>query len=281
MEDLSKQQMILLTLLLSFVTSIATGIITVSLLNEAPQEITQTINRVVEKTIERVVPVEVPGKANATKEVKEITVIVKEEELVIDSIEKNNRNLVRIERIGAEVPHVFLGLVLSSNGLVVFPSRDVWEGVTYRGSFFDGATSTLKILSSDTKNGLTYAQATPNTIDLKKSYVFYPVVIAKTEPKLGQSVIVLGGEETTTVATGRVSTFGFVEEAIFEGEKETKTKVLVSIKTDISSRNEIIGSPLLSLSGEVFGIKTTLAEGTYLPISRVQLSISTSTSAVK
>ncbi|MEK7180219.1 MAG: hypothetical protein AAB706_01980, partial [Patescibacteria group bacterium] len=256
-------------------------IITVSLLNEAPQEITQTINRVVEKTIERIVPVEVPGKPSETKEVKEITIIVKEEELVIDSIEKNNRNLVRIERIGAEVPHVFLGLVLSSNGLVVFPSKDVWEGATYRGSFFDGATSTLKILSTDTKNALIYAQAAPNTTDPKRPYVFYPAIISKTIPKLGQSVIVLGGEETTTVATGRVSTFSFVEETVKEGDKETKVKVLNSIKTDISSRNEILGSPLLSLSGEVLGLKITLTEGAYLPIARVQLSVSTSTPAAQ
>lgn len=56
MEDLTKQQMVLVTLLVSFVTSIATGIITVSMMHEAPQTFTQTVNRVVERTIERVVP---------------------------------------------------------------------------------------------------------------------------------------------------------------------------------------------------------------------------------
>lgn len=56
MEDLTKQQIVLVTLLVSFVTSIATGIITVSMMHEAPQTLTQTVNRVVERTIERVVP---------------------------------------------------------------------------------------------------------------------------------------------------------------------------------------------------------------------------------
>ncbi len=56
MEDLTKQQIVLVTLLVSFVTSIATGIITVSMMNQAPQTFTQTVNRVVERTIERVVP---------------------------------------------------------------------------------------------------------------------------------------------------------------------------------------------------------------------------------
>jgi uncharacterized membrane-anchored protein YitT (DUF2179 family) len=56
MEDLNKNQIVLLTLLVSFVTSIATGIMTTSLLQVAPVEVTRNINRIVEKTIETVTP---------------------------------------------------------------------------------------------------------------------------------------------------------------------------------------------------------------------------------
>ena len=98
MEDLNKNQLILLTLLVSFVTSIATGIITVSLLQEAPPVVTQTINRVIERTIEQVVP-ESEGGGTVTREV---TVVVTEEDQVIDAISKNAKSVVRVVRSDAQ-----------------------------------------------------------------------------------------------------------------------------------------------------------------------------------
>ncbi len=53
-EDLSKAQLLLLTVLVNFVTSIATGVLTVSLLDQAPATVQQTVNQIVDRTIETI-----------------------------------------------------------------------------------------------------------------------------------------------------------------------------------------------------------------------------------
>ena len=84
-KDLNKTQLIMLAILLSFVTSIATGIVTVTLMQQAPPAVTQTINRVVQQTIEKAVPNYISGKTQ--------TVIVKEDELVVDAVSKARTNI--------------------------------------------------------------------------------------------------------------------------------------------------------------------------------------------
>ncbi|MGH7175584.1 MAG: hypothetical protein ACREGR_04485, partial [Minisyncoccia bacterium] len=54
LEELSKSQLLMLTLLVNFVVSIATGILTVSLLDQAPAVVTKTVNQIVDHTIETV-----------------------------------------------------------------------------------------------------------------------------------------------------------------------------------------------------------------------------------
>src|SRR3989338_5206360 len=80
-KDLNRHQLILLALLLSFVTSLATGITTVTLMEQAPSSVLQPINRVIRQTIEKVVPEQL--KPNTQ------TIIVKEEDLIVDAISKN------------------------------------------------------------------------------------------------------------------------------------------------------------------------------------------------
>ena len=82
-EELSKSQIILLTLLVSFITSIEPGIVTVSLMDQAPPIIAQTVNRVIERTVETVVP---KGQTASTVVTQEKTVIVKETDLISQAV---------------------------------------------------------------------------------------------------------------------------------------------------------------------------------------------------
>lgn len=80
-EELTKQQLILLALLVSFITSIATGIVTVSLMDQAPQSVTQVIDRVVERTVERVMP----NDDESTSSTTENSVLIETRTVVTDS----------------------------------------------------------------------------------------------------------------------------------------------------------------------------------------------------
>lgn len=122
MQDLNKQQVVLLCLLVSFVTSIATGITVVSLLDQSPQPVTQTINRVVERTVEKVIE-QVENPTATSRPVERIveTVVVNQEDLTVEAVEKNAKYLVRLygyDRFGNRKP-AGLGIVVSNEGVVV------------------------------------------------------------------------------------------------------------------------------------------------------------------
>ncbi len=95
-EDLSKSQLLLLTILVNFVVSIATGVLTVSLLDEAPTTVTQTVNRIVDHTIETVTT-QVPVIGNPSSDGPST------EDLLTSAIAGNAAHMVSINyRVGAD-----------------------------------------------------------------------------------------------------------------------------------------------------------------------------------
>jgi hypothetical protein len=129
MNDLNTQQIVLLCLLVSFVSSVATGITTVSLLDQAPEPVAQTINRVVERTIEKVVDPVVESVSNvATNRTPERvveTVVVNQEDLTVDAVEKNSKSLVRIYAVNSTTgskTFAGLGVVVSNDGKILTSS---------------------------------------------------------------------------------------------------------------------------------------------------------------
>lgn len=259
--------MILLALLVSFVTSMATGIVTVSLMDQAPPSVTQTINRVVERTVERVVsaPASVASSNNSNKEtvVTKETVVVRDDDMVIASVEKNRKFVFRVMKIRTEsgvVKEKFGGLAvpIDSKGLLVadiFAIQKKYDDFgtiipeSYKVVGADGSSFAVVPVGADETNGLVFFEprddeGRPMPGAFKGGFVTFG---DSGKLKLGQSVVALGGYASDTVSTGIVSALAVAKDSA-EGDGN-----YVSIKTDIRDENAVSGTILLNLSGEVVG----------------------------
>ncbi|MDD4803841.1 MAG: serine protease [Candidatus Pacebacteria bacterium] len=260
MENLSKQQIVLLTLLVSFVTSIATGIVTVALMNQAPVGVTQTINRVVERTIEKVVP------STPTKETQTIvkeTIVVNVDDQVTNAIEKNSKSIVRIYTTEDDyfyntesIKFIGVGVVISDDNII---ATDNNISISNSGKYFikteDGKNRELTILrtvSGEEVALLKIKEDSKNPITLPKVSL-----ISNGNLKLGQSVVYIGGESKNMIGTGIISAINTKEVKDQKNASSTINTVITSIETTILSKDLISGGLLLNLSGELVGIKTT------------------------
>ena len=272
MEELTKQQIVLVTLLVSFVTSIGTGIVTVALMDQAPPGVTQTINRVVERTIEKVVPGPTQQAAVITKE----TVVVKEDDLVVQAIDKNSKSIVSIIKVlveGETAKEIFVGngLVVSKDGLIA-SDASILEPLlddnqnpikqTLKAVLSDGTVLSVANVSGDTTSGIVLLK--PTLDDKTKKAVFIPASLAEAlSLKLGQTVIALGGEKVS-VAVGIVSNISHAGIASSQDAVATSTDAVSAskpliIKTDISAPGKTLGAILVNLSGDVVGIRAIIA----------------------
>jgi len=264
MEELNKNQLILLVLLISFVTSIGTGIMTVSLLMEAPVEVTNTINRVVERTIESVGPVQtiVMG---GQKETQIQTVVVKEEDQVISAIEKNTKSVVRIRERNTtvDVDNLYgLGIVVSKEGIIATDKKIISEVMQYLAVMSDGTEIPLVSFFADKKSTIGFFKAKPVGI-----YTFSPVVFSSGDPKLGQSAVVIGGNTTNAISIGRVTLLSTKDIDVVVG-----TKYVSSFTADIGPMDTVYGGPVFSLSGELLGLSISAFSSSkiYIPAALVK-----------
>lgn len=278
MEDLNKNQIVLLTLLVSFVTSIATGIMTTSLLQEAPLEVTRNINRIVEKTIETVTPTTIttPGQKEVT------TVVVKEEDLIVDSINKNLKSVVRIKQKDGAVGTVSfygIGLVLTKDGLIAADRKTFPSGNIYTATLSDGKEFPLTIVGLDKQTNFILFKANQgDKVTDKTAYVFSPATLSDADPKLGQTVISLGGDETNAVSVGRVISLDMKE----SGVGTSTIKYLSGINTDIATKDLVDGSPAFNLSGDVVGFRLSDdVSKTFIPVSILKKELTVLNEVVK
>ncbi len=225
-KDLNKSQLILLAVLLSFVTSIATGITTVTLMQQAPVSFTSPINRVVRQTVEKIQQVE--GKTTVQ------TVVVKEEDLVVDAIAKNKSSVFALSKYGYDLDGNMVetsagrAFSVSMDGVIVADAKFAPEKLVY---FVKNDSGKFKaeLISTDNKNGIAFLKI-GDPVDPKDTLSYtVPALGDLSKMKIGQKIIVLGGT---------------LSSSIYEGNNDINISV-----TKINA-----GGLVLNLDGEALGI---------------------------
>lgn len=269
MEDLNKNQIVLLTLLVSFVTSIATGIMTNALLQQAPIEVTRNINSIVERTVEKIVPTAPSVLPSTQKEVT--TVVVKEEDRIIDSINKNLKSVVRIRERNPftdESGFYGIGVILSGNH-IVSDRKTVLLTNIYTAELSDGTKIKITPQGVDKQTNFILFLV---ELSEKSNTVLSPAITSDSDVKLGQTLISLGGDLSNSVAVGRVISLNTKD----SGVGTSTVKVITSINTDLSTKDIVTGSPIFNLSGDVVGMKLTNDDTrSFTPISVLKKELDT------
>ena len=120
-EDLTKTQLLLLTILVNFVTAIATAVMTVSLLDQAPPTVTQTVNRIVERTVETAAQAPLPTIPGIAAPAKE-TIVIRDEDLLSAAIRADAGRRVLIHKGATTTPVIAFGTYLPDKRIVVTAS---------------------------------------------------------------------------------------------------------------------------------------------------------------
>lgn len=245
-KDLNKSQLILLAILLSFITSIATGIVTVTLMQQAPASVTVPINRVVRETVEKIVPQE--GKTITNN------VIIKEEDLVVDAIAKNESSVFSITKETQDVDGKTIevsagrGFVVSTDGIIVADNAFVFNDNIFYVKNNSGKFKAT-FLSSNEKGFSFLKIGTP--VDEKDKIIFsVPTFGDLSKMKIGQKILVLDND---------ISSF------IFEGTE--------NIKTNMTKSNE--GGLVINLDGEVLGIALSSETVSFVSIDVINEALNT------
>ena len=249
-KDLNKSQLILLAVLLSFVTSIATGITTVTLMQQAPTSFTAPINRVVQQTVEKIQQVE--GKTT--------TVVVKEEDLVVDAIAKNQTAVFTVTResLDADSKPIEVsagrGFTVSSDGIVVVdaglvPDKQVYYVENNSGKF------KAEFVSTD-KSGFSFLKIGEAVDGKSKLADSVPAFGDFSKMKIGQKVLVMGGS---------------ISSSIYEGNKNVDIPVVKSNA----------GALVLNLDGDAIGIALYNDTTNFASINTISDSLKALTAPLK
>jgi S1-C subfamily serine protease len=229
MEDLTKQQIVLLTLLVSFVTSLATGIFTVTLMDQGQLDITQVINNVV--------------KAPEPKTAAAVTATTPS---LSDISAKIGKSLVKFKEVGTADKITGTGIILSTDGLIVTDksaltlpnSPDVALGAGIVAVLSSGQELPIRVVQSEINGDVAFV-----AVLLPGNLIPVTVPPNTSSTKVGDNIYALSGAKSPLLETGILKmNAGTIEERI---------------DTTINSNELLVGSPLFNSQGEVVGLKTS------------------------
>lgn len=308
MEELNKQQLIMLVFLVSFVTALFTGIVTVSLVNQAPAGITQTIQKVIERSasIESSAP---PLKKEETKELElgalsrdvlvedivkrispaVVSVIATKDIPVIEKYYENpfpgedffdslfpDLKIPQFRENGTEKRQVSsgTGFFATSDGFLITNKHVVLDkSAEYSIITNDGKTLGAKVVAKDPLHDVAV---------LKVEGKNFPFIVLgdSNGVSIGHTAIAIGnalGEFQNTVSIGIIS--GLKRNITASGGGNGIEELSDLIQTDAAINPGNSGGPLLNLKGEAVGLNTAVASGAEnigfaLPINQVKKGLS-------
>lgn len=239
-EELSKSQLILLTILVNFVTSVATGILTVSLLDRAPAFVTQTVNRVVERTIETVA---------AAASVRAVSPAPSNQDLVTAAIGADATRMVAIyaAHTGTSTPAVSIGTYLPKSRAVATAAQDILPKEALI-EFPDGSYSAAS-LAREGQGIVIYGFADGATLPKITS----PLLISASALKLGETALAISTDgSASTGIVARVSSKG--------------------VHTTLPDTG--VGSAAVDLAGNLIGIAGGTTPGLFIPADTITALLS-------
>jgi len=242
MENLTKQQIVLLTLLVSFMTSIATGIVTVSLINQAPAGTTNIVERVIEDTVASALPsnnLAAVGQSGSSND--SLT-------SVIYNIKKS---IVQIQDYGVANSVSGLGVVVNGRGIVMTDKSNIAGlnkiAIAYPNGHSYGAAPVETQSNGDIVFLQPFLATDQSFLASATSTAFFNPISLANFPKLGETVASLGGTDAGTLS------IGVVDKLISAGASST----LSAVSTTIDLSKVLPGSPLFDIYGNLIGLQTS------------------------
>ncbi|MES2470716.1 MAG: hypothetical protein V4526_00560 [Patescibacteria group bacterium] len=269
MENLTKQQIILLALFVSFVSSIATGVVTVSLMDQSSQGVVQTITRVVERGIDKTGS---DTKADAKQPEQQAT--ENDTASVSSATAKALRSTVKIYRKVSGIDTAFyvgLGAVISKDGIVVTDRYNMVAQGRYV-VVHNEREFPVEQISNTGNDGLAYLKTGSAE---NGSRLIMPASFAHINTlKLGQNVIMIQSGQNIAVKEGMIEAINTKSDIAAAAGTTVET-----VASNIDPKLTPSTSMLFSLAGELVGIKTANAArdggNLFVPASIIKLSMPT------